>query len=124
MRPKKKVVEEAKAMLSRSETARVKSAILELVSTIMIHKFNTLSREEVNKMLGIQLQKTKVYQEARAEEAAGNALMLLDQKLGSLDDAIVASINELNLDQLRSLIRGVINFETTADLQKFLDSLS
>lgn len=124
MRPKKKVVEEAKAMLSRSETASVKSAILELVSTIMIHKFNTLSRAEVNKMLGIQLQETRVYQEAQEEQAVSTVLRLLARKLGSLDDAVVKQINCLNLKQLNSLTDGIFDFNDITDLQSYLNSLS
>jgi predicted transposase YdaD len=126
--PKKKVAENAKAMLSRSETTQDKSAILDLVSTIMINRFTTLSRDEVNKMLGIQLKESKVYQEAKTEgsleEATKNALILLNQKLGALDDITVTKINVLSLEQLRFLICKVLDFETMADLQNFLQSLS
>jgi predicted transposase YdaD len=126
--PKKKVAENAKAMLSRSETTQDKSAILDLVSTIMINRFTTLSRDEVNKMLGIQLKEAKVYQEAKTEgsleEATKNALILLNQKLGTLDDITVTKINVLSLEQLRFLICKVLDFETMADLQNFLQSLS
>ena len=43
------------------------SAIINLVSTIIVYKFQNLSRAEVDVMLGIELQQTRVYQEAKDE---------------------------------------------------------
>ncbi|MBW4522164.1 MAG: Rpn family recombination-promoting nuclease/putative transposase [Scytolyngbya sp. HA4215-MV1] len=42
--------------------------MMELVTTIMVYKLGQLSRAEVEAMLGLTLQKTQVYQEAKAEE--------------------------------------------------------
>ena len=41
--------------------------ILPDITTIAVYKFSTLSREEVEAMLGLTLEQTKVYQEAKAE---------------------------------------------------------
>jgi predicted transposase/invertase (TIGR01784 family) len=55
-----RVQQEAVADLSRDE-------IIELVTTIAVYKFANLSREEVEAMLGLSLQETRVYQDAKAE---------------------------------------------------------
>ena len=54
------------------ERANGDQDIIELITTIVVYKFNALSREEVDAMLGIELQQTRVYQDAVAEgEARG-----------------------------------------------------
>lgn len=42
-------------------------AIIELITTIMVYKFTTLSQTEIEAMLGLNLQETRVYQELKAE---------------------------------------------------------
>ena len=44
--------------------------IIEMITKIVVYKFNSLSRDEVNVMLGIELQQTRVYQEAKADDRA------------------------------------------------------
>jgi predicted transposase YdaD len=50
--------------------------IIEMVTTIMVYKFTQLTRAEVDEMLGVTLQETRVYQDAliigEAREEAGN----------------------------------------------------
>lgn len=41
--------------------------IIEVLTTIAVYKFVDLSREEVEAMLGISLEETRVYREAKAE---------------------------------------------------------
>lgn len=41
--------------------------IIEVITTIAVYKFSNLSREEVESMLGLSLEETRVYQEAKAE---------------------------------------------------------
>ncbi len=41
--------------------------IIEMVTTIMVYKFTQLTRAEVDEMLGVTLQETRVYQDALAE---------------------------------------------------------
>jgi predicted transposase YdaD len=38
-----------------------------MICTIAVYKFSKLSREEVEAMLGLSLEETRVYQEASAE---------------------------------------------------------
>jgi len=44
-----------------------KTEILDIITTIAVYKFSSLSREEVEAMLGLTLEQTRVYQEAKAE---------------------------------------------------------
>jgi predicted transposase/invertase (TIGR01784 family) len=41
--------------------------IIEVVTTIAVYKFSKLSREEVEAMLGLRLEDTRVYREAKEE---------------------------------------------------------
>jgi len=71
--------EEARYLLARSrsvssgesgqagQSATVSRAIMEMIATIMVYKFTNLSRREIEAMLGLNLQETRVYQEAKAE---------------------------------------------------------
>jgi predicted transposase/invertase (TIGR01784 family) len=48
--------------------ATIRQQIIELIETIVVYKFPSLTREEIETMLGLsELKKTKVYQEAREE---------------------------------------------------------
>jgi predicted transposase YdaD len=48
--------------------------IIEMVTTIMVYKFTQLTRAEVDEMLGVTLQETRVYQDALIiGEARGEA---------------------------------------------------
>ncbi|MEB3291966.1 MAG: Rpn family recombination-promoting nuclease/putative transposase [Synechococcales bacterium] len=64
-------VEQAKRILERAQTELPPSSnqqgIIDLVSAVVTYQFATLSRQEVNEMLGISLEQTRVYQEAREE---------------------------------------------------------
>ena len=68
-RSKKTAPEEAKYLLSRSqqEPEPLSGAIMEMVTSIMVSKFEKLSRKDIDTMLGITLKETRVYQEAREE---------------------------------------------------------
>ncbi len=55
-----RVQQEEIGILSRNE-------IIEVITTIAVYKFASLSREEVEAMLGLSLEETRVYQDAKAE---------------------------------------------------------
>jgi predicted transposase/invertase (TIGR01784 family) len=61
----------ARMLLSRTEqetsTPEIARGIIDLIGTIMVYKFTNLSRQEVDAMLGITLQETRVYREAKEE---------------------------------------------------------
>lgn len=65
------MAEQAKQLIERvklEETDTLpQNEILDIITTIAVYKFSTLSREDVEAMLGLTLEQTRVYQEAKAE---------------------------------------------------------
>ncbi|MBW4673695.1 MAG: Rpn family recombination-promoting nuclease/putative transposase [Desmonostoc geniculatum HA4340-LM1] len=124
----------AKYLLERScveqpETAN--SVIIELVTTIMVYKFEQLSRKEVEQMLGITLKETRVYREIKEEgreegrEAEARSLILrqLTRRVGELPQQVRENIETLSLEQLENLGEALLDFTSMADLQAWLEAL-
>jgi predicted transposase/invertase (TIGR01784 family) len=124
--------EEGRYLLSRihQEVSQPSNrAIIEMVTTIMVYKFKKLSRAEVESMLDITLQQTRVYQEikeeGRLEEAANLIVRLMTKRLGQkLPEQIVRRISGLPLPVLEDLSEAVLDFSTLADLQAWLENVS
>jgi predicted transposase/invertase (TIGR01784 family) len=130
---------EAICLIERAQGDR---DIIDVISTIMVYKFSNLSRDEVDTMLGIELQQTRVYQEARAEgrnegETIGEVrglergraegeqalvLKLLTRKLGKINAEIQVRVNSLTIDQLESLGEDLLDFTQISDLLTWLDT--
>jgi predicted transposase YdaD len=111
------------------------SDIIGLVSTIVLYKFNSLSRDEVDMMLGIELQQTRVYQEAKAEgEVIGEnrglereralVFKLLTRKLVTISPEIETRVNSLTIEQIESLGEALLDFTQIGDLTNWLDTYS
>lgn len=130
-------VTQAQALLSRTrtqdQTETKIAAIIELIETIVVYKFPQLSREEIERMLGLsELRKTKVYQEALQEgrqegrqEGAlreGQSLILrqLNCRLGEVSPSVQTQIQVLSLDQLEALGEALLDFSELADLVRWL----
>jgi predicted transposase/invertase (TIGR01784 family) len=104
------------------------SAIMEMIKTIMIYKFTNLSRKEVEAMLGVSLQETRVYQEGREEGKAqgkeqGKEELILRQltkRFGTLPEAIAAQVQSCSVERLDALGEALLDFSTIADLQAWL----
>ncbi len=78
-------------------------------------------------MLGIELQQTRVYQEARAEgleigQQQEKALVVkqLARKLGNLSAQTQAKVSALQIDRIESLGEALLNFTSIADLETWL----
>jgi predicted transposase/invertase (TIGR01784 family) len=124
-------VDRARQTIERSRLLPDGNAILELVSTIMVYKFGNLTRDEVNAMLGIELEQTRVYQDAKAEGKAegkaeeGRALVLkqLARKLGgSIEPDLQSRVNSLTIEQIESLGEALLDFQEVEELVNWLDS--
>ena len=84
------------------------AAIIEIAATITAYKFTQLNRDEVNAMLGITFEQTRVYQEAkeegreegRREEKLAIALKLLTLAL-PLEQ--IATATDLPLEDIQRL---------------------
>jgi predicted transposase/invertase (TIGR01784 family) len=124
---------EAKRMIQQSRPLDDGRVIIDLISTIMVYKFNNLSRDEVDGMLGIKLEQTRVYQDAKAEgetiglergRTEGEQVLVLKQlirKLGTIKPEIKARVNSLKSEQLESLGEDLLDFTQMIDLLAWLD---
>jgi predicted transposase YdaD len=101
---------------------RESRAIINLVSTIVLYKFGTLTRDEVDMMLGIELQQTQVYQDAQLEEGQRLVLKLLTRKLGNINPEIRSRVNSLTIEQLESLGEDLLDFTQMSDIWAWLDT--
>ena len=123
----------AKQLLAHSQqevpVGLSRSAIIELIETIVVYKFPQLSRQEVEVMLGLSdLKQTRVYQEALEEgERLGGqlatkllVLRLLTRKLGEIPQELRGRIEELTLTQLENLGEALLDFEQMDDLVNWL----
>lgn len=111
---------EARNLLARSQQelpSETSRAIMEMLTTIMVYKFAQLSRAEVEAMLGITLQETRVYQEARADEAKSLILRQLTRQVGELPESARVKIDTLSLIQLESLAEALLDFSNLSDLE-------
>jgi predicted transposase YdaD len=99
--------------------------IMEMVATIMVYKFTQLTRAEVDAMLGVTLQETRVYQEAKAEGTAEGKLamlsMLLSQRFGALPQSMIDRLAELSIEQLEALGTQLFNFTQLTDVTAWLE---
>ncbi|MBW4635749.1 MAG: Rpn family recombination-promoting nuclease/putative transposase [Iphinoe sp. HA4291-MV1] len=80
----KAIAQQAKQLIERVQLELTdtlpKNEIIDIITTIAVYKFSSLSREEVEAMLGLTLEQTRVYQEAKAEgRKEREAEMLLEQ---------------------------------------------
>ncbi|QLE55099.1 Rpn family recombination-promoting nuclease/putative transposase [Nostoc sp. TCL26-01] len=121
--------QEARYLLERSaieQTATTNRAIIELITTIMVYKFEHLSRAEVEKMLGITLQETRVYREIKEEaEQREKSLILrqLTRRVGELPQQVREQVETLSLEQLENLGEALLDFTSMANLHSWLEAL-
>ncbi len=105
---KKQAPAAARQILARSQAADLplaqRQVIMDMIGTIITYRFNTLSREEIDKMLGITLKETRVYQEAREDERQAIALNLLRENipLETIARTTGLTIAQLQLLQVQS----------------------
>lgn len=124
------VPSEARYLIERSSVEQPETAsraIIELVTTILVYKFEQLSRKEVEQMLGITLKETRVYQEikeeGRIEGERSLIFRLLQRRVGELPQNIRESIETLSLEKLENLGEALLDFTSLADLQVWLEAL-
>jgi len=121
--------EEARALLVRTQQEipepEASRAIIEMIATIMVYRFTNLSRQEVDAMLGLQLSDTRVYREAkeegRQEGESALILRLLKRRIGSVDEALAARIQGLDIQQLEALGDALLDFTELNDLVLWLN---
>jgi predicted transposase/invertase (TIGR01784 family) len=123
---------EARYLLTRTREEVSESAsraIMEIITTIMVYKFEQLSRREVESMLDITIKQTRVYREIKEEgreegreEATVNLVIrLLTKRFGELSEETRSSISSLSLPVLEDLSEALLDFTSVADLQAWLE---
>jgi predicted transposase YdaD len=91
-------------LLSRANpevaTAIDRQGIIEIISRIMVYKFTNLSSQEIDEMLDIRVEETRVYQEAQEKERRSIAINMLRKHL---DLAMIAEVTRLSIEQLQTI---------------------
>jgi predicted transposase/invertase (TIGR01784 family) len=95
--------------------------IINLLSTIIVYKFSNLSRDEVDAVLGIELQQTRVYREAVAEGEVKVILRQLNRRVGNVSADLDTQIKTLTLTQLEELGEALLDFSQMGDLVTWMD---
>ncbi|MEA5554430.1 Rpn family recombination-promoting nuclease/putative transposase [Anabaena cylindrica UHCC 0172] len=102
--------------------------IIEMITTIMMYKFEQLTLREVEVMLGISLEKSRAYREIKQErreegreEATLNLVIrLLTKRFGELPAEMRGSISVLPLPVMENLSEALLDFTSLNDLQVWL----
>jgi predicted transposase/invertase (TIGR01784 family) len=109
--PEAQTEAQARQLIERAEQVDTgilaRNEIIEVITTIAVYRFADLSREEVEAMLGITLQETRIYQEVKEEERQEQLESLLRVKFGALDlelMSIVPLLMQLSNDERNGLI--------------------
>ena len=122
--------EAARNLLVRSQQEvglAASRAIIDMVTTIMVYKFARLNRVEVEAMLGLNLQETRVYQEAEAEGEKRGRLSLILKQLSRqvqcvLPQKIEQQVRALSLEQLEALGEALLDFTRLQELVDWLET--
>jgi predicted transposase/invertase (TIGR01784 family) len=122
---------EARYLLQRNiDHQPASQAIIEMVTTIMVYKFEQLSQKDVEIMLGITLQETRVYKEikevgleqGREEATLSLVIRQLSKRFGEISEKTRSSISILSLPVLEELSEALLDFTSLTDLQAWLAS--
>ncbi|MEL6457927.1 MAG: Rpn family recombination-promoting nuclease/putative transposase [Cyanobacteria bacterium J06621_15] len=126
--------EEARYLISRSSNEQPENrsqVIIDLITTIIAYKFEQLSQSEVEDMLGITLQETRMYRDIKEEgreegkEAEAQSLILrqLTRRVGELPQPVRQRVENLSLEQLENLGEALLDFNSMSDLETWLEQV-
>ncbi|MEO0377756.1 MAG: Rpn family recombination-promoting nuclease/putative transposase [Cyanobacteria bacterium P01_A01_bin.17] len=119
----------ARWLLERTEqeelTTTERANLVDIVTSIMVYKFASLSRSEIRAMLELDLtQEPRAIQEAKEEgkEEGERSLILrlLTKKMGTLDESMCDRISTLSSAQLTALGEALLDFSHLTDVQAWL----
>jgi len=104
----------------------IRQGIIELLESVLVSKFSKLSRQEIEAMFLLSdIKQSRVYQEARQEGRQEGEVRLLIRQLsrrfGKLTDRHETQIANLAIAQLEKLGDALLDFESIADLDRWLD---
>jgi predicted transposase/invertase (TIGR01784 family) len=130
-----KAAAEARALATTAGTQAERFEMLDLIETILVYKFPTLTREEIKTMLHLpdtDLKQTRFYQEVFAEgqkegreEGAQRAetsmlLRLVKRRFDQVPPGLPERITALTSAQRGELSEALFDFNTPSDLEAWL----
>lgn len=118
---------EARYLLSRSREELSEPeirVIMSIVAGIISYRFGQISRREVEKMLGITLEGTKVYQEIRQEAQVALVVKLLRKRFGELTAEFQTRIEQLSSSELEELVETQVDFRDLSDVQSWFEAIA
>jgi len=106
-------------------------AIIDLITTIMVYKFTALSREEIETMLGLNLEESRVYQDAKAagrEEGLQVGLQAgreagREEGLQAGQSALVLRLLTLQVGKVHVSSQTIVRSLALADLEELGEAL-
>jgi predicted transposase/invertase (TIGR01784 family) len=119
--PPKKAPAEARDILARAkEQPEQYTVILELVTRVMSYMFIDQSPQEIDQMLDIQFEETRVYKDTFAKGELSIVLSQLEESCGQLTIELVREVTALPVNQLKVLAKALLKFKKVKDLEKWL----
>ena len=95
-------------------------AIVELVTRVVSYIFTDRSPQEIDQMLDIQFEETRVYKDTFAKGNLSMVLRQLGQNCGQLSVELVREVTALPIDQIEALGDALLKFKKVKDLEKWL----
>jgi predicted transposase YdaD len=119
--PPNKAPAEARDIIARArEQPQQYEAIVELVTRVMSYMFLDQSPQEIDQMLDIQFEETRVYKDTYAKASLNMVLALLEESCGQLSIELVREVSALPINHLEILARALLKFGKVEDLEKWL----
>jgi predicted transposase/invertase (TIGR01784 family) len=119
--PPKKAPAEARDILARAkEQPQQYEAIVDLVTRIMSYMFLDQSPQEIDQMLDIQFEETRVYKDTFVKGELNIVLSLLEENCGQMEMELVREVTALPIGQLEALAKALLKFRKVKDLEKWL----
>jgi predicted transposase YdaD len=120
--PPKKAPAEARDILARAREQPQYEVIIDLVTRVISYMFLDQSPQEIDRMLDIQFEETRVYKDTYAKGHRDMVLKQLEHRCGQLGIELVRGITALSVDQLEELGYALPDFEKVEDLENWLKS--
>jgi predicted transposase/invertase (TIGR01784 family) len=119
--PPKKAPAEARDILARAkEQPQQYEVIVDLVTRVISYMFLDQSPQEIDQMLDIKFEETRVYKDTYAKGKLDLVLSQLEENCGQLQMELVREVTALPIDQLEVLSKALLKFKKVKDLEKWL----
>jgi predicted transposase/invertase (TIGR01784 family) len=119
--PPKKAPAEARDILARAkEQPQQYEVIVDLVTRVISYMFLDQSPQEIDQMLDIQFEETRVYKDTFAKGELSIILRQLERRCGQLKVELVREVTALPVGQLGKLADDLLDFKKVKDLEKWL----